>query len=138
LEANSITVDKKPVDQRKLIDSLVYTSTTSVWGLVPDFFDGSKPKLKKLTRKVIYLFMKFIVILVHFILPGFITFFIAFFKIGSTKLLIKIPIQVIASIAILAIFLTMAKEIKYIQNTWKKQLSKLKPPIIRQDQKTDQ
>ena len=125
LKKEKIMIDETPIDPRSLIDDIVYSATTSVWGLVPDFKENNNDLFNEFLRKVIYLLLKFVVIISHFVLPGLAILFVAFFKLDSTiPFYIKIPTEGIAIIASVAIIFTMITEIKYMVIAWKNQLNK--------------
>ena len=119
-----IHVDSIPVNSRNLLDGIVYSTTTSVWGLIPDLKNNKRKRLYRLLRKLIYISLKIVVLIVHFILPALTIFYAAFIKLdSSTVIYLRIPTIAVAIVSILAILFTMLTEIRYISIAWKSQLN---------------
>lgn len=129
IKENDIKILNTNINKRKLLDGMVSSTTTSVWGLVPDFKQSKNESLRIWIQRVSYLFLKFIVMIVHFILPGLVIGYLSLCKL-QTSISLTILVLIIAFIAILAIILTMVTEIKYIIIVWQRQLTNYKKMTI--------
>jgi hypothetical protein len=116
LETNeSILIkDTNKIETRTLLDGIVYSTTTSVWGLVPNFKHKNDIKFYSTFRKFTYIFLKVIVFAAHFLFPLFTLYLVAFSLINkSTPLSIKIITVIMILIATLVIISVTITEWKY-------------------------
>jgi hypothetical protein len=120
---NFINVSNKPIPTRDVIDGMVYSTTTSVWGIIPNFQKSNHKKLNKLLRMVSYFFLKFIIIIVHFILPLLALLFTLSQLNKSINIFIKTPIIILGTVTSLAIIKAMISELKYSLTVNKIQLT---------------
>jgi hypothetical protein len=86
-----MSIGKTSVKSRSLIDGIVYSTTTSVWGIVPDFGKKNFMAPQLCIRFFVYSFLKIIIFVAHFLLPSF-AIIIATLKLdsSSTPIILKI------------------------------------------------
>lgn len=113
---HEIKIGKQVIDTRPLFDGLACSASTGIWGIVPDFKDN-KRILNKIIRLVSYSLLKFISLLVHFILPGFVI--ISAFKrldFTASDSLIQVLSYlavIVSSVALMILLIAIIAEIKY-------------------------
>jgi hypothetical protein len=115
-------LEKTEIDKRKMIDGIVNSTTTSIWGIVPDFKDNKKFVLK-IIRLFVYIFLKVITFSAHFVLPVLaIIIPIKNYDYSGTSWLYIFLIILISSAGSLAVLKTAYTEIVFGITVIKKQI----------------
>jgi TRAP-type C4-dicarboxylate transport system permease small subunit len=128
LEKNdAITIQKKQINSRNFIDGIVNSSTTSIWGIVPDWGKRNSKVPIACFRLLAYFILKVVVFIAHFVLP-FLTIVIATIKLEdsstSTPISIKIIVYFISVVGLLTILRAVVSEFKYGKTAYRKQINR--------------
>lgn len=121
----TISVNSSQIDSRRLLDGIVYSTTTSVWGIVPDFADKNSQIFQKRVRGFVYIFLKIIVFAAHFFLPLAALIAVVFSSVNSkTPLFVLIITFIFLLIAVLMIIGAAFSEWKYSSYPMSQQINK--------------
>lgn len=118
-----ISIDGDLVDSRSILDGMVYSTTTSVWGIVPDYKNKNDLKSQRRIRGLVYISLKVIVFFAHFLLPLVALFTVAISSINSkTPELIVLSVLIFLLVATLVIVRAAISEWQYSSNPWRQQI----------------
>jgi len=121
----NISIHGDQIDSRSLLDGIVYSTTTSIWGIVPDFKNNTQ-KFQRRFRSFVYVSLKIIVFIAHFFLP-----LAALFVVVISSIKVKTP-PLILIINFLCLFISVCMIIRaaicewqYSSHPMKEQINKI-------------
>ncbi len=126
IERNKNTsIGNTSIKSRSIIDGIVYSTTTSIWGIIPDFGKKNYKAPQVYIRFLGYVILKLIIFATHFFLPST-AIVIAVVKLQKTEtpISLKIIAYFLAFIGFLAILRIAYTEFRYTRIAIKNQINK--------------